>query len=497
MSDDASVIREVIANVYSDGQPAGGNKPAKRKPTKGRGPQVDLAPIHGGAYLRRDAAEAYNRMVEDARKEGVEITLTSRGDAYRSYEQQLAAHRKKPRYVAHPDHSNHPKGTAVDISGKAAQDWVKKHGRRYGFTWGERKDEDWHFTFTRDGRSAPRDDASIVREVIGMVYADPSIGADASALPQDARTARPAPQPTPEYLKGINLPKTLPSSAGPFRMPGQVLSGDYTPLAPGSLGGRRVPDTPMNRALIAKERHASSREEVRAYDTQIAALRAGQKAMSLMGRAPNIEGRIREIERRKTQAIKRRDAAWAEYLALMERAKAEPFVPGPAAARVRALGKTESISRTPEYLLGPEMVGQAEFKRAFEREVYERDMGGEEEQPSPGGLIRQAGGTALAVGELFLDSMRQYMGNAGERLRSGDVVGWFRTTAEFLDPTEALMADPFAEGLRPEERVAIIIGQVGTAFGMADPVGNIRFQTLDVAQAFDRVVTNWSRLSFL
>ena len=52
--------------------------------------------------------------------------------------------------VAFPGTSNHGKGIAIDVNGAEAQNWIKKNGFHYGWSWyeGKRNNENWHFTWT-------------------------------------------------------------------------------------------------------------------------------------------------------------------------------------------------------------------------------------------------------------------------------------------------------------------------------------------------------------
>ena len=52
--------------------------------------------------------------------------------------------------VAFPGTSNHGLGKAIDVNGAKAQNWIKKNGFHYGWSWyeGKRNNENWHFTWT-------------------------------------------------------------------------------------------------------------------------------------------------------------------------------------------------------------------------------------------------------------------------------------------------------------------------------------------------------------
>jgi len=128
-------------------------------------------------YLSTAAATAFNQMVLDAAKEGVTIKLTdayrrcgSPGDYGRNQWSQWYAWED---YKFHGGNeaaspvpsdgtkwteqgggyctSNHGWGNAIDVSGREAKKWIKKHGEKYGWYWGEAPSESWHFTFCGSG----------------------------------------------------------------------------------------------------------------------------------------------------------------------------------------------------------------------------------------------------------------------------------------------------------------------------------------------------------
>jgi len=148
------------------------NIPAGTEGGNGRLPDSALKSVGGVHKLEISAADAYLRMVEDMKKEGLNPRLTS---SYRTYEVQSAifdwehyvstggslndtkpkqgAKRRKKgttnTAAAFPGNSNHGWGKAIDISPKNVQDWIKKNGVRYGWSWyeGRSVNEDWHFTY--------------------------------------------------------------------------------------------------------------------------------------------------------------------------------------------------------------------------------------------------------------------------------------------------------------------------------------------------------------
>ena len=143
----------------------------------------DLAPIRyyatdrspEGRYMRKEAADQFNRMAEAAATDGFEIVMTT---AYRSYGFQstlynnyVKAHGQKEadRFSARPGYSEHQTGLAVDISAPSVgyaltQDfegtpewaWLMEHAREYGFILRYPKGktqttgymyEPWHFRY--------------------------------------------------------------------------------------------------------------------------------------------------------------------------------------------------------------------------------------------------------------------------------------------------------------------------------------------------------------
>ena len=129
--------------------------------------------------LRTDAANAFIRLVKDARKVGINPGFTGNKQAYRDYAGQYSlldpskwvASGKKNGYgiyrtvdnaiAARPGTSNHGEGIAIDIQNHAAtkndfpnstkhrvQCWMKWFGGEYGWVWvGSMFKENWHFEY--------------------------------------------------------------------------------------------------------------------------------------------------------------------------------------------------------------------------------------------------------------------------------------------------------------------------------------------------------------
>jgi zinc D-Ala-D-Ala carboxypeptidase len=102
-----------------------------------------------GPRLWQPAAEQLTRLMQDARRVGVDIGIT---DSYRSYEAQVDVARRKGLYsqgglAAVPGTSDHGWGMAVDLDlSSQAQAWMRKHGAAYGFH-EDTPREPWHWGF--------------------------------------------------------------------------------------------------------------------------------------------------------------------------------------------------------------------------------------------------------------------------------------------------------------------------------------------------------------
>lgn len=123
--------------------------------SNGRIPRNQLVAVrgvhHSGEgvhYMAPSAAADFQRMVADAAKEGVKITLT---DSYRDYETQVRLRDEKGDQVATatPGTSIHGWGKAIDIA--TGREWVHENGARYGWIWpewaqreGTKSYEPWH-----------------------------------------------------------------------------------------------------------------------------------------------------------------------------------------------------------------------------------------------------------------------------------------------------------------------------------------------------------------
>ncbi|MEV4704969.1 M15 family metallopeptidase [Actinoplanes sp. NPDC049316] len=102
-----------------------------------------------GHKLWAPAAESLNRMIADAKAQGVHIGIT---DSYRSYSEQVDVARRKGLYsqgglAAKPGTSEHGWGMATDLDlNSKAQSWMRANASRYGFVENVPR-EPWHWAF--------------------------------------------------------------------------------------------------------------------------------------------------------------------------------------------------------------------------------------------------------------------------------------------------------------------------------------------------------------
>ncbi|MCY1142019.1 M15 family metallopeptidase [Actinoplanes sp. Pm04-4] len=95
------------------------------------------------------AAESLNRMIADAKREGVHIGIT---DSYRPYAEQVDLARRKGLYsqgglAAKPGTSEHGWGMATDLDlNSKAQTWMRANAEKYGFSENVPR-EPWHWEF--------------------------------------------------------------------------------------------------------------------------------------------------------------------------------------------------------------------------------------------------------------------------------------------------------------------------------------------------------------
>jgi len=125
-------VEELLGSGQSGTPPAGSDRPAI----------TNLDP---------DLLAAVRAAARDARKDGVELTISS-GWRSRAHQQRLldeavakyGSEEEALRYVSTPDASAHVTGDAVDIGPTAADDWLIQHGADYGLCQ-TFANEIWHF----------------------------------------------------------------------------------------------------------------------------------------------------------------------------------------------------------------------------------------------------------------------------------------------------------------------------------------------------------------
>jgi hypothetical protein len=141
-----------------------------------------LRDIPQGGKLHYLAADAWNAMVDAAKKDGVELKPTSSGDTYRSYDAQKAGFlqryqlqpitnqstktfegktwylKKGMAMLATPGKSQHNLGLAVDIhtAGEPKRlKWLIANVLKFGFSWEVVPSEPWHIRYT-EGDAVPQ-----------------------------------------------------------------------------------------------------------------------------------------------------------------------------------------------------------------------------------------------------------------------------------------------------------------------------------------------------
>ncbi len=126
------------------------------------GASAQIGFAHGGGYegplayrqgkpMRPDVAQAFDRMEQAARQDGVALAINSgfRSDAEQAV---LFARNPNPKMVAPPGQSLHRNGTELDLGPPAAYGWLDANGGRFHFvqrySW-----EDWHWGYTLNAGS--------------------------------------------------------------------------------------------------------------------------------------------------------------------------------------------------------------------------------------------------------------------------------------------------------------------------------------------------------
>jgi zinc D-Ala-D-Ala carboxypeptidase len=116
----------------------------------GKIPATALEPVGNTRHkLWAPAAESLNRMIEDAKKDGVKIGIT---DSYRPYTEQVDLARRKGLYsqgglAAKPGTSEHGWGMATDLDlNSKALSWMRQNADKYGYVNNVPR-EDWHWAY--------------------------------------------------------------------------------------------------------------------------------------------------------------------------------------------------------------------------------------------------------------------------------------------------------------------------------------------------------------
>lgn len=116
----------------------------------GKIPADALGQVGGTRHkLWAPAAEKLTSLIDDAKRDGVNIGIT---DSYRSYDEQVDVARRKGLYsqgglAAKPGTSEHGWGMATDLDlNPAALAWMRKNGDKYGFVENVKR-ESWHWAF--------------------------------------------------------------------------------------------------------------------------------------------------------------------------------------------------------------------------------------------------------------------------------------------------------------------------------------------------------------
>lgn len=105
-----------------------------------------------GKPMRPDVAQAFDRMYDAARSDGISLIISS---AFRSNAEQavLFAQHPDPKWVARPGTSLHRMGTELDLGPPSALGWVAANAKRFHFikrySW-----EEWHFGYTLNAPSS-------------------------------------------------------------------------------------------------------------------------------------------------------------------------------------------------------------------------------------------------------------------------------------------------------------------------------------------------------
>ncbi|MBI3928064.1 MAG: M15 family metallopeptidase [Armatimonadetes bacterium] len=110
------------------------------------GPGKPPAVRRQGKLIGAEIADNFDAMVEAAKKDGVELKITS---GYRTYAEQQALYAKYGSgRAAKPGTSNHESGRAIDFANTSgAYAWLKQNAARFGL-YNKIASEPWHYSTT-------------------------------------------------------------------------------------------------------------------------------------------------------------------------------------------------------------------------------------------------------------------------------------------------------------------------------------------------------------
>ena len=132
------------APVGSGSQASGGNSTDFAKAGSGDGSTVQRMGKPIGAHI----AKQFDAMVAAAKKDGVNITITSGFRSRAEQEKLYAAYKNGTgNLAAKPGTSNHESGDALDLGPPSAYAWLKQNAGQFGFK-NKIASEPWHWSLT-------------------------------------------------------------------------------------------------------------------------------------------------------------------------------------------------------------------------------------------------------------------------------------------------------------------------------------------------------------
>ncbi|MFJ9446659.1 M15 family metallopeptidase [Kitasatospora sp. NPDC101235] len=155
-----AALRSLAATVTAQPPVAGGEADGEVPDGRTLSPSDTAAPAVSN--LDKPLREALQRAAEDARAQGIEMTVTS-GWRSKAYQQRLldravskyGSVEQARRFVNTPEKSAHVTGKAVDVGPTNADYWLIQHGAKYGLCQ-VYNNEIWHFELlTPPGGTCP------------------------------------------------------------------------------------------------------------------------------------------------------------------------------------------------------------------------------------------------------------------------------------------------------------------------------------------------------